>query len=415
MAPRLPVWGVGLGKQRIGHYGLTAVVLAGLAILALILHLATPYANVSFENDFAGQSDETFSRKDVARDFDVLSDHGPNVSPGLTLAGLIIAVVGASALAVLGFVPLRIEPARWLGWGSGVVTAVGASMAFVSSMWWVGSGFGLHTVMPSLSQMQSFPVMEPFGPMQEGFTFLFAAFGMTGGLSGLLEVLWQSDSGTTVWIISPALVAPLALAAIVLALRVCGNVAAQKDGIRERTQRHLRGSLFAMIFVGVVLLVPWAIGETTDSTGQDEDFFAYGAHTILNMEDLSDGEVFGHMAYALNVMVVTGWIGFAFGIVGSAGGILASTGVPAPVSRAFHFSTLPTAIMFAWSFLVYLLAWIYMWRPFEDAEGFQPGYFPIALAVVFVLWGINQYNLLTGAVGTLRATVTTKTQAVSFE
>ncbi len=402
-----------MAEQRMGHYGLSAIVLAGLAVLALVLHLATPYANVAFDDG----SDESFSRSDIAKDFDFLDEFGPNVSPALTLAGVIVAAVGAITLAILGFAPLRVEVARWAGWGSGVVTAVGASMAFVSSMWWVGSGFGLHTVMPQFSGFDDFAMpMGPFGTMQSGFSFVFAFFGLTGGLTGLMELMWGSDSGSTVWIISPFLVAAISIAIMVLALRVCGRVAATRDGIRERTQRHLRTSLFSMVFVGIVLLVPWAIGETTDSTGADEDYFAFGAHTIVNMEDMTDGESFGALAYAIKIMVATAWIGFAFGIVGSAGGILASSGAPASVARGFHLAVVPTVLMYAWSLVLYLLTWIYMWRPFEDAEGWQPGYVPAVLIVVFGLWGINLANLLAAAYGTLRnAQTASASGATSFD
>ncbi len=399
----LEVPGEPLSSTRIGHFGTPALAIAGLAILALILHLATPYAHVTFD-DAGSAASETFSRSDIADHFDVLGDNGPNASPGLTLAGIIVAMVGAAALVAFSFMPLRVTAARWAGWGSAAVASVGAAMAFVSSMWWVGSGFGLHV---------------PAGPAGGGpseAAAVFASFGLTGGLSGLLEVLWRSDSGTTAWVISPALVAPLSLAVIVLALRICGNVAAAGDGVRERTRRHLRGSLFAMIFVGVVLLVPWAIGELPDTSGTDRDFFAQGAHTILNTRDLSGGESFSSMAYAIEIMVVTAWIGFAAGIVGSAGGILASMGAPAAVSRAFSLAAGPTAIMLIWSAVLYLLTWIYMWRPFEGAEGWQPGYFPLALAAVIALWAINVTNLVAPWLARVRSGLTSSgTQAISFD
>ncbi|MGB0653547.1 MAG: hypothetical protein ACPGQL_10145 [Thermoplasmatota archaeon] len=388
--------------KKIGHFGLPALLAGGLAVLALVLHLAVPYATVEFMDPESGETDkETFSRGDIADDFDSLG--GPNASPGLTLTGIVVAMIGGLGLVFASFLPLKVTQARTIGWGLGALTAIGAAIAFVSSMWWVGSGFGVAPPSLYFSYFETQSGGEGFGggPFagtdMQSMMMAFAAFGgmgLTGGFSGVLEMIFGTDNAGDVWIISPVFVAAIALVILLAGLRACGDVVARADGLREQARRNLNGGALAIGFLGLALLVPWSIGELTDTSGEDQDYFVFGARTVLSAEDDSDGDIYSSMAYGLTIFQVAAWVGLAVALLSSLGPLLRSLGTPAQLVQPLNWTSAASALLWAWSAVVYLMTWIYMWRPYEDAEGFQPGYFPLVLLPLLALWGFNQWGIL---------------------
>lgn len=364
-------------ETRFGHFGLPGILVAGGAVLALILHLAVPYAHVNYREE--GQSSETLSRGEASDIHDNYSMTGAS-SPGVTLAGAIILAAAGLGLLVLGFVPLTVTAARWAGWTAALLALVGGLMTFMSSMFWVGSGLGQY---PYGTTSFTIPVT--------GGEFSSTFGGLTGGLTGLVELAMQTDSAGTVIIIGPVLVALVSAVAILSALTVCGNVISVRDGLRERAGLHLRNARIALAVLALVLLLPWSIGKAPDYAGDgDRDWYVFGAHTIMNTEALTDGTLFKSLTYAMNVFIAAAWIGVLLGVIGSLGGVLASQNAPPELARLSHYTVFGTLFMTFYMAVVYILAWIYMWKPRDNMADFQPGYFAILVLPVLVLWGLGQ-------------------------
>jgi hypothetical protein len=401
----------------LGHYGWPAAALAGAAVLALVVHLAVPYAHIDYADPDV--ENEVLTRGEAADAHDD-GDSVAGSSPALTLTGTIILGVTALGLAGLGYAPLATKSARWLGWGLSFLAVLGALMAFSSSMYWVGSGlgqfpFGVVTI-PNFAA----PFMQQMGADAD---ITFAAGGLTGGFTGLLERMTADNAGD-VFVISPVIVALATGAAIVFATMVCTRVVATRDGLRERATAHAKTTYWALGFLAAVLLVPWSIGSLPDYEGEgDEDFFFFGAHTVQNAAKLTDGagddeEAFGALAYAIGVMVIAGWVGVLLGSFATIGGVMASENVEPALARTTHYLAFGSLFMAAYATIVYVLAWIYMWRPGEGEQfdDFQPGYFPILAAPILAMWGWGLVGIVRQALARRTATPGGDTpKPVSFE
>lgn len=356
----------------LGHYGVAAWIIALAGILALVLHLAVPYGNMTYEEE--GVESETLKRSDVS-DNDAFGGESVGAAkPGVTLAGTIMMAVAGVALLATSYVRLPMVAARLLGWSSGLVAAVGGFMAFMSSMFWVGDGMGVGAFAP-----------------------------MLGGFSGLLDLLLLgSERVGFLWALSPLFVAILAAASVLAALHLCKNVVASRDGYRDRAKTHLMGGVWALLFLGLVLLLPWAHVKAETGNAEDtEDWYAIGAHSVLYTNQLTEDSpepFWGGLAFGIKVMIATAWIGLAFALVGSLGGVLASIGAPSGLPRVTHFAVVPVAIMLLWSFVHYILAWTHQWKPFDEAEDVLPGFWPGLVVVAYVLWVLTTIRIARGLI-----------------
>ncbi len=382
---------------RLGHFGVPALIVAGLTLVAFVMHLSVPFFQFSMDGD-----SETVTRNEAADDWG--DDAGPAAaSPNTALAGLIVALAGSIGLMVVSFTRMEREGARWAGWGTTVTAVVGLSIAFYSSMFWVGSGLGTPhpEVFEGVSGMpQSFDFGNGFS-----FTIPFVFFTFSGGFTGFLETMGGTDAAAMVWVISPAIVAAMALGGLVAGFMVLSRLLERRDDIRAHSSRHLGVAVAGIALLGVTLLVPWSIGELTDASGEDADYFFFGARTILAADDLSDGESFSGLAYTIQVTIAAGWMAFAAGILGTLGGMLQSTGVKHRITGMVDWVQAPVAMVAIWAAFGYVLAWIYMWRPYSGAEGFLPGFFPILVAPIFFVMALPLVGILQDAWTTTRADV----------
>ncbi len=386
-----------LSDTRFGHYGTAGILIAAGAVLALIVHLAVPYAHVNpREADIKSEVMDRGEVADLHKDLNMASGS----SPGMTLTGTIMMAIAGIALLFLTFTPLPVNTARWAAWSLSGIAIVGGLLALASSMMWVGSGFGQA---PLGLYSQGAESGQSFTPNFGSFAFdnagavdaTIALGGVTGGVSGLLEMVLNTDNAATVFVISPILVALASGLVLVAALALCGNVITQKDGVRERASAHLAAGRWAVLLLALVLLLPWSIGKAEDYSGDgDTDPFVFGAHTVLNVNEVSDGKLFGGLGYALMAMVAAGWIGTLAGVVGSLGGILVSVNAPAAAARSTHYAVFAASFMTIYVAIVYLLAWIYMWKPYGDVNDYQPGYFPGLLLPVLAFWVFSQIEII---------------------
>lgn len=381
--------------NKIGHFGTPALVAGGLTIVLLVMHLAVPFGVFDFNkatND-AGQKDDTISRGDMADAFDASNAYGP-ASPGVTLGGIIMAMVAGLLLVVVGFVPMPVVVARFAGWTLALVGAVGGFMALTSSAYWLGTGF-----------------------------------------TTLLNVITPNpDPVQRLWIISPVLVFIGAAVLIMTFFKVMAGVVATRDGLRTQAEAQLKGAAFAAVFLALVLIVPWSMqilsGDETraqgvcsaaESCSASYNFFTAFGHSdaeyirqsytgqsfggVLGIADTTeDAEpgMFQGLALSLKVMTATGWIGFLLGALATLGPVLSSAfKLPgaAKWSSLVQAAALPMAL---WATIMWILASSYMWRPsweegaiFGNApiKDFQlwvwPGA-PVFAGAVLVIWALMQ-------------------------
>lgn len=360
-----------------GHYGLAGWIVAVLGVLALIIHLSVPYGVVTYEDE----ESETVKRSDIA-DGDPLS----GASPTTTLVGTILMTIAGVALVATTYVPLPVTGARLIGWGGGALAAIGAFLALMSSMYWVGDGFGSF---PFGSGDMGVPGMGGMG----GF---FVA--TLGGFTGILGLtIYGSEHTGFFWVIGPCIVAAAAIGVVLAGLHVCKRVVRQAHGVRDRARNHLLGGVWAMTLLVAVLLVPWTHGEfDTNNPDDTQDHFPLGAHAVLAMNDATgdaDEPFWGGLALSIKVLIATAWVGLAMALVGSFGGILASVGAPAGLPRITHFAAIPVSVMLLWSFIHYILTWTHQWKPFEEAENYLPGFWPALLLAPYVLWILVQIKV----------------------
>lgn len=372
--------------------------LAGAALVGLVLHFAVPYGwlDVHEGADTFGVDSQAVWRSDAVETTQ-LTDVA-SASPGLVLFGFLLALVAGVAAVGLGFVPLQLAAARWTGWLAGAAAAVGAFLVLVPSLMWTGSGPG-YLLLVEQGQA-TVPVLAG------------------GGLTGLIELVAGTDTQANLWVIGPLLSALLAGAVLWAALRLCANVVRTEHGFRERAQTHLRGAAWAAAFLAAVLVVPWSIVQSEDAKPEpDRDPFFQGAHAVLVTHASTagfGGQWFDGLALAISVFVATAWVGLAAALFGSLGGVLASTGAPPEVSRVTHHAVFASLVMLVWSGVMYVLAWASLWRPEEGVDA-QPGYVPILVAVPFALWVAAMLPLVRVALGIGPAEAAKRQRAVQFD
>ncbi len=425
-------------NSNLGHFGLPAVLLAALGIALLVVHLAVPYAHVDYanklsaeENDAVADDSDGFTlaqrdnwfRGDINELYDQwewFSDTSPGTyeptkaaSPGATLAGIILVMVAGLALFVLGFIPLGVSTARWIGWGGGALAVVGGTLAFFSSMFWVGSGFG-H--------------LDAF----------VAQGGVTGGFTGLMEKMAGTDNAGDAWIIGPAIVAALAVVVIVYAFKLVTSVTPKKDGLRDNARQHIRSAHWGLAFLALALVVPYAMaevpefpenaddphfgymlegGEFAEEVPEDEldrDYVFVGAHTVLVGNELTkvnkmftagDPDVEGKqwwngLSMSLRVFFAAGWIGILAGLLGTLRGILATTPAPKAITRIPEGFAFATAAMLIWTFVSLILVLSTQWKPHASANyDWDPAWAPFAILPLLVMWAWSIIVPLRGLLG----------------
>ncbi len=354
-----------------GHFGRPSWIVAGLAVAALLLHFAVPYGVVEFRSA-AAPDDVVVWRGDVMEQRDFLPAElvANNPSPTVTLAGSLLAVFGAALLLILGYQPLQVTAARLVGYGGGAMTALGAGLMWMSSMYSVGTGFS---------------------------TFLGTIFG-TKFLSNF-------------WAISPVFVAAASMALLVFSLKVMTTVVSSKDHLRERAQHHGRSAVLALAMMGTILLVPWSIGLMPDGTSDfadfdlgDDDapyfFSAEDAQSITPAEGVDGGRMrftrdgdFGALSLALHILLGLTWTAYVWHLVWPAAAIHVSTGADPKILRTADLGIWAVGLFWALSCIFYIITWVLFTPNGTTEHTFLPGFFP--LLVLVPAWMLLRQHLPT--------------------
>ncbi len=349
-----------------GHFGrpaLNALIAVGGSIVAFFL---VPFGFIEFRG-YATPKDHVVNfasaQKYMDRAPDVLSHF--SWSTTLVWVGLFLALLGAVLLVVMGQQPLKVDAARWIGSSGAFAIVLGGGLAFMACMYHVGTGFS---------------------------TFLGA--------------LMQTEFRSQFWAISPVLVAAACAYAVHNALGVMVRVSANRDGIRDNAAAHASMVRWAMAFMGVVLVVPWAIGLMYDGVSDEVNFVIDGDDTaplFFSAQDIqgatvSEMEDHGRLRFAregdwqwlgtsLSVLVGAAWASFSVGLIGAFVGTLRSVGVgpgAETVVRALGYVVL---VLWAIAALFYLASWFLAKPASSTSNTFLPGFWPILvpLAGYFVI------------------------------
>jgi hypothetical protein len=281
---------------------------------------------------------------------------------------------------------MPVAAARVVGWLGGALAVVGGTLAFIASMFWVGDGAGGF-------------ILKAGGPFHNS---------IGGGLTGAIEAMTGADQQGTLWVISPILTATLAGIVCVAGLNLCANVVRRDNGMRERANGHLKMGRWALLFIAVALVVPWSLTQMppADNPGAEGgDWYLIGAHGAMLSHEFtagtgvtwfgaatSSGSWFDGLTFTLKIFIATTWVIMAMALLGSLGGVLASLGAPAPISRATHFAVFASLAMMVWSAIMYIIAWSVQWNPYSGAEA-QPGYAPVLLVAPFFLLVLQGWRL----------------------
>lgn len=338
-----------------GHYGRASWFVAGLAVAALLLHFAVPFGVVEYRGP-ASPDNEMFWRGDVTEQRSYFSDSllVNNASPTVTLAGAMLAVFGGVLLLVLGFQPLQVGAARWIGYGGGALACLGAGLMWMSSMYAVGTGFA---------------------------TFLGTVMG-TG---------FQAQF----WAVSPLLVAAASMAILWYAGQVMTTVVSSRDGLRDRARGHLADARMALVLMGTVLVVPWSLGLLPDGVsdflgtdfGDDPAplwFSAEDVQSVTVSEGADGGRIrygqsgdFGALSFALHTFLALSWAAYVWHLLWPAAAVAVSTGKKAGLLRTADLGALPVALLWALAGVLYVVAWVLFKPNGEVEETFLPGFWPL--------------------------------------
>lgn len=358
--------------MRLGHYGAPGLVLLVAAAAALVVHLAVPFSIVQDHTGLSGDGAEVQDRGEAADFWDAVDGYGL-ASPGATLTGAIILLAGAVALFVLGFVPMPVAAARWTGWSLALLASVGATLAAASSALWAGSGFAT-----------------------------------------LLDLLFGDPAGSR-WVVSPVVVAAAGGVAVWACLAIATRVLPDQEPGRAEGRMAARAGRWAGLLLLLVVLMPWSL-----QVDGGEAAFVPGLQAI-QADKVTDGESFGGLSYAIQVLIAAGWVGLVVPFL-VVFGLLLTTTMPFPRAwRPFRGAAFLSLAMAAWGGVVYLLAWVYMWKPSWDDDAFvegtwMPGFFPIVVALPLAMWALAELRQAQAFLADMRSgELGAATQPVQFD
>ena len=346
-----------------GHFGLPSLRLAIGSGVALLLHLLLPYGYVQYRGP-AAPAGEVITRGEATRFRDLASDEllATNASPDVALAGLVIAAVAAGLTLYLGFQPLQVGAARLIGSVGAVVTIVGLGLAWMSSMYAVGTGF--------------------------------AAF---------LGTIIPTEFRAYFWAISPVVIAAGSGWLMWQAVQVATRVVSTADGLRDEASQSLRMTLAGFVLMGVVLVVPWSIGllpdGASDALGTELRFDDHGPFWF-SAEDVQSVTVaesawrmrfaddFGFLSAAIHMFMALSWTAAVAGLLRAFSGAVVSAGGSEAWLRGMRFTSLAVGLALAGAFVLYVLSWIFFAPP-ETDQTFLPGFWPI-LVLAPMLWMVRR-------------------------
>lgn len=348
-----------------GHFGAPAWYAAIAVGVALLAHLVAPFGVIEYRAPAAPDDDLVtgFEASDTMDDLPAALS-AIRWSLGLVWTGIALAALGGALLLVLGYQPLKVDAARWIGCVGGLLTVIGSTLALMPSMYHAGTGFA---------------------------TFL--------------GTLLLTEFRVQFWAISPAVVAGASLVAIHHALRVMVRVTANRDDIRQAAERHAGAARAGAALMAAVLLVPWSIGLLPDGLNDGRSIRVDGGGTaplFFSAQDIQGATLAelapgGHLRYqdgwdllgtSITVLVALAWVAIALGVLGALVGTARSVGMPRSLEGAMRMLLLPTALLWLAAAILYLLSWIFFKPEPQPGATFLPGFLPIAVLLpgAVLLW-----------------------------
>lgn len=346
-----------------GHFGLPSIRLLIAVIAALLVHFIVPYGLVDFGGPAAPESDWVTRGEVVANAEDFAGRTSLNASPGLALVGIITAIAGAGLLVFLGFQPLSVTAARWIGAGASCIAAIGLAIAAMASLYSVGTG-----------------------------------------LATLLTRMGRGEFVATFWSVSPVMVVALAAYGIWQARSVALRVVAARDGLRDEARNAIDLGLGGLVLMAGVLVLPWGIAMIPDGVSDalgaqlrfdDPEPFWLSAEDVQSVtpaEAHPEGRArfpagFDGLSVTLHLQLAFAWTAFAAGWLRLLAATASSNGAPLRLTTGARITLLPTALLLAAAVVAFVAAW-FLVGDGTDAR-FLPGFFPVLLLLPLV-WLIRR-------------------------
>lgn len=339
-----------VANTRANHFGASALIAAGISVLALILLLALPFGVLSSEG-FDNYNIKFAEANDLS-----VSTWG---SLDLMVTGLVIATVGALTLFALGRTTLPVRPMRTFGWVAAMLLTTGSFIAIIASSLWVGGG---------MANGYNYGEETGINAPPEGY--------YQGGITGLLEkMIYNPDTSGTFWQITPFIVLITAAALFYIGLDVNRRLAPTSE--REKVAKFNTYAIMATAVIAVAFFVPWSSMEF-NAGGGDTDSSYFSAQSILNNVGNEAGigteTLWSTIGYVFNTFILGGVVLLGIALVSGLYGINEN-------GRKGNWLIYPATLMSLWILSAWAAAWINSWVPFKDAENFSPGFFQFAALI----------------------------------
>lgn len=335
-----------VANTRANHFGTSALIAAGVSVLALILLLTVPFGVLTSEG---------FDNYNL--NFAEANDQGVSSwgSLDLMVTGLVIAATGAVVLFILGRTNLPVNPMRTFGWVAAMLLTVGSVLAIVTSSLWVGGGMAENYAYGEETGLEATP---------EGY--------YQGGVVGLLEkLIYNPDATGTLWQITPLIVLIAASVLFYIGLDINRRLSPTEG--RENVAKFNKYAILATAVVVVASFVPWSTVEF-NAGGGDTDNAYFSAQSILidaGAEGPGNEVLWSTLGYVFNTFLV--------GVVVMVGAALASGLYGISGNGRGNWLIYPVTLMSLWVLSAWGASWMNSWNPIKDAENYSAGFFQFAV------------------------------------
>lgn len=346
------------------------VVVASLAILILVVHLALPFAWIEIRDGRSAVVESgLLSRSEMADRLE--GDEAPGV-PGAGLGYLLAsALLGAAAgVAFLVAGAMREKAQTWTRFGAGSLLGLGTAMALHGNGLWAGRATG--TLLHDIFYAPALP--------EEHAT---------------VQSLAAGDTFTRIIPISPLVVAALAFLLLFALIRNWTPHVRDERGMRHAAGRHGRLALLGAAVLLTATMMPWVVQELHEDVTPAEgstagtDHFFWSAYDVMQKREASQliaedsGEggliMWGGLDAALGFLMLGAMLGIVGPVLALAGKDLESSG-EAVFGRLLENTSLVAILSHTFAIVAALLAAFFLHHPLEFQKAITTG-IPLILVV----------------------------------
>lgn len=353
-------------RMRVGK----PVVVASLAVLILVVHLALPFAWIEVRDGRSAVVESgMLSRSEMADR--LAGDEAPGV-PGGGLGYLLAsAILGAAAgIAFLVASAMRQKAQTWTRFGSGALLGLAAALGLHGNGLWAGRATG--TVLHDTFYAPALP--------EEHAT---------------LQALAAGDTFTRIIPISPLVVAALGLLLLFVLVRTWTPFVREERTMRQAAARHGRLAMLGAAVLLMATMMPWVVQELHEDVTPPEgstagtDHFFWSAYDVMQKREASQliaedsGEggliMWGGLDAALGFLMLGAVLGIVGPVLALGGKDLESAG-EAVFGRLLENASLLAILSHTFAIVAAVLGAFFLHHPLEFQEAIMTG-IPLILVI----------------------------------